>query len=438
MKKLHGVALYRTRVFALYNQGFDTSGVVKQLCMRYHEKATESEAYSAYFKCRGGFMPRPEELEGAPREKLLEKLEHYINHLKQRREHNKRINSDSQIREKSDDKNRTRFKELWKSEEYRKQMASYAKTPEFREGARNRLKKRLNDCDAKEKFLKHLQGEAHRTASSERLKDKWKNDPEFYEKVSKLCSERTRKMNLENWANGDYRKKMLLILHSKEARDAATKTIRGKWENDAAFREKATREFVERMKPFITDPKFLKKTSKRTKNFWKIHPEFREKMSCLMLERWKDPEYRRMRSESVKQQWRDPKFVEKLVAGQICFWQEYRAKKQGISNIPEGGYGWADGTRVPISGKPEDFISVLILREDLQAAMGRLTPLQKAALADAYWLDVDFDASVLSNRGKDELKAAINEAIEILRSDSRLRAIYSELAAEVKNEGKTP
>jgi len=266
-------------------------------------------------------------------------------------------------------------------------------------------------------------------SQSERMKLRW-NDPDFVEKQ-------------------DNARKKLLESHEfkKKQASAASLALKELWK-DPEFAEKRKKESSDNIRKLKGNPDFVKKQSDATKKHlvkqWQ-DPAYRKKMGSVARRLWKNPEYRRKMLELLQdQEFRDasrerlktlkqaPEFIAKWLDGQARFWQDYHERKACKSSHIHGKeFGWVEGKLVPVVAKPESAIMALMLRKDLESAMGRLTPLQKAALSDAYCIDIQFDPSVLEGVCKKDMEKAAREAMAILKKDKALLKIYGEISGKL-------
>jgi len=360
MRKLHGVALRRTRIYPLFAQGLRTDEVVRQLCMRYHKEATEEEVRDAYFPKRGQFAVDAEKLGGAGRKELLAALDLYLAKYR---------------------KMKARIGMVYENPEFAAKrlegVLNREKNPEFVRIRNEKSVENITRYNTAPEYEKTR--EEQKPLSGSRLKALFSN-PEWVEKFSKKHSELLKSQNKD----GEFSAKRLAAL-------------RKKWEE----------------------------------------PGYRQKMSenliALSNRLWQNPEHKEKMSKLAKTRWEDTDFREKMRRAQALFWDKYLEKKaEMLATLFGTEFGWVEGDRVPIFKTQENFIFALMLRDEFENAMKALSPFQMAALANEYWLGISFDARLLLGRSEKALENAVREALEILRNDANLRAIYEDIAVDLK------
>jgi len=151
--------------------------------------------------------------------------------------------------------------------------------------------------------------------SVEKLRLKWKNDPEFRKRMNNKTK--------AQWEDPKFREKqkqaMEKLWQDEEFRGKKSKEVKEMWE-DEEFRQMMS----DKMKEQSEDPEFITRRKKGNEEKWKDE-EFREKYSKQMKERWKDPEFRKKMYDSM---WGDPEFVHKMTV------ESSKKAKAKFANLP--------------------------------------------------------------------------------------------------------
>jgi len=244
---------------------------------------------------------------------------------------------------------------LWQDTEYQDKHSSAVKQAMKSVDMTSILKKRYGDPAEREKHRKislelfstpefvdkHLQSMACpevRAKCSAGAKAAWK-DPSYREKMAQILSESSEKL----WADPEYRERMSKIIgeNSKklwadpEYRERISKIFsessKRRWA-DPEYREQISKILSESFKKLWADPEYRERTSKilseNSKQSWQNpdyrermiaiynQPEYRERISQIMIGLWTDPEFKermsKILSENSKRRWVDPEYREKM------------------------------------------------------------------------------------------------------------------------------
>lgn len=139
------------------------------------------------------------------------------------------------------------------------------------------LEKTLHRWDVKEKIAKLHQTEEFRNKIRQAM-----STPQ----MKKHLSDRAKKQ----WANPTYKKFML------------NKFLEF-YRNNIEYQEKNEQKLNSAQKKYWSEEKNKTEQSRKTSEFFRKHPEAKEKLKALSYKQWSDPDLRKWRSNKTKQQW---------------------------------------------------------------------------------------------------------------------------------------
>ncbi|TET03763.1 MAG: GIY-YIG nuclease family protein, partial [Promethearchaeota archaeon] len=148
------------------------------------------------------------------------------------------------------------------------------------------------------------------------MKEKYQNDPEYYNKQFNERQERAK--------DPEFIKKMTEINReqAKNPQRSAKLSEKGtkKWQ-EREYNEKQSKERQERAK---NNPEWVQKMAKINQEIAR-NPKVQEKMSRVLTEKWQETKYQESVSKGVTEKWKDEKYRER----------QARAKTEGKREIPD-------------------------------------------------------------------------------------------------------